>query len=177
VAAANGARHLHQRLRSSSTIAAPGPVDLSGWVVPSTRLPAGANGSSFLVQPIGREHRPRRVLSDPTRFRRRRRSAAAGGRPISSATTSTSSATNGKVAPRQHQLRCAPRAGARSTTPHIMDLVGYGSADCSEGLKTAPTLSNTTGGLPQSRRRPGHRRERRRLSFSLGERRSRAAPR
>jgi hypothetical protein len=28
--------------------------------------------------------------------------------------------------------------------PHIMDFVGYGTADCSEGLKTAPQLSNTT---------------------------------
>ena len=28
--------------------------------------------------------------------------------------------------------------------PHIMDLVGYGSADCHEGTSTAPTGSNTT---------------------------------
>jgi DNA/RNA endonuclease G (NUC1) len=52
------------------------------------------------------------------------------------------SATNGKVA--LVNSFDALLGGCPIYDPHIMDFVGYGSADCSEGLKTAATLSNST---------------------------------
>ena len=47
--------------------------------------------------------------------------------------------------------------------PHIMDLVGYGSADCREGTNTAPTGSNTTSIVPPGQRERRYRPERQRL--------------
>ena len=59
--------------------------------------------------------------------------------------------------------------------PHVMDFVGYGSADCREGTTTAPAPSNTHGDLPRRRRQHRHRQQRQRLRHGL--RHHRAEPR
>jgi DNA/RNA endonuclease G (NUC1) len=113
-------------------------VDLSGWSLQYS--PAASNGSSFLVQPIGGSIGPGQYYLIQL--------ASGGGAapplPVDANTIGNIniSSTSGKVA--LVNSFDSLLGGCPIYDPHIMDLVGYGTADCSEGLKTAPQLNNTT---------------------------------
>jgi endonuclease G len=115
-----------------------GPVDLTGWSFQYS--PAASNGQPFLVQPIGGSIGAGQYYLIQL---------ASGGNVGSLLPVDANiigniniSSTSGKVA--IVNSFDALLGGCPIYDPHIMDLVGYGTADCSEGLKTAPTLSNTT---------------------------------
>lgn len=114
------------------------PVDLNGWSFQYS--PAASNGSSFLVQPIGGS------IGAGQYYLIQLASGGNVGSPLPVDANIIGniniSSTSGKVA--LVNSFDALLGGCPIYDPHIMDLVGYGTADCSEGLKTAPTLSNTT---------------------------------
>ena len=113
-------------------------VDLSGWSFQYS--PAASTGSSFLVQPIGGSIGPGEY------YLIQLASGGAVGAPLPVDANIIGniniSASNGKVA--LVNSFDALLGGCPIYDPHIMDFVGYGTADCSEGLKTAPGLSNST---------------------------------
>ena len=53
--------------------------------------------------------------------------------------------------------------------PHVMDFVGYGSADCREGTTTAPCAKQHNRAIPSGRREHGHRQQRQRLRDGLAD--------
>jgi endonuclease G len=115
-----------------------GTVDLTGWSLQYS--PATSNGSSFLVQPIGGH------IGAGEYYLIQLASGGAVGSPLpvdaNIIGNINMSASNGKVA--LVNSFDALLGGCPIYDPHIMDFVGYGTADCSEGLTTAPALSNTT---------------------------------
>ena len=115
-----------------------GPVDLSGWSLQYS--PAASNGLPFLVQPIGGS------IGAGNYYLIQLASGGAVGSPLpwdaNIVGNINMAAGSGKVA--LVNSFDALLGGCPIYDPHIMDLVGYGTADCSEGLAAAPTLSSTT---------------------------------
>jgi endonuclease G len=119
-------------------------VDLTGWSLQYS--PATSSGSPFLVQPIGGH------IGGGEYYLISLASNAAVGALFDVEPNILGdlnlSGTAGKVAlvdsfdPLQ--------GGCPAYDPHIKDLVGYGSADCSEGGKAAAAPSNSTAALRKS---------------------------
>jgi endonuclease G len=115
-----------------------GPVDLTGWSL--QYAPAASNGQPFLVQPIGGS------IDAGQFYLIALASGGADGAPLPVDANVNGginmAAGSGKVA--LVNSFDALLGGCPVYDPHIMDFVGYGAADCSEGPGTAPTLNNTT---------------------------------
>ena len=115
-----------------------GPVDLSGWSVQYS--PAASSGSSFLVQPIGGS------IGAGEYYLIQLASGGAIGAPLPIDANIVGniniSASNGKVA--LVNSFDALLGGCPIYDPHLMDFIGYGTADCGEGQTTAPGLGNAT---------------------------------
>ncbi len=115
-----------------------GTVDLSGWSLQYS--PAASNGLPFLVQPIGG------IIGAGHYYLIQLASGGAIGSPLpvdaNIVGNINMAAGSGKIA--LVNSFDALLGGCPIYDPRLMDLVGYGTADCSEGPTTAPTLSNTT---------------------------------
>ncbi|HLK70146.1 MAG TPA: lamin tail domain-containing protein [Bryobacteraceae bacterium] len=113
------------------------PINLSGYSVQYASS-AGSFSASLTTA------LPNRTLQ-PGHYFLIQEAAGAGGTTAltaDAAGTVNMSATAGKVA-----LVNGTTAIASCTASNVVDLIGYGSANCSEGGSTAPTLSNTTAAL------------------------------
>jgi predicted extracellular nuclease len=112
------------------------PVNLTGWSVQY----GGANGTTWAVTPLA-------GTIDPGEYYLVRQAAGAGGTtplPTPDATGNTAmSATAGKVALRDSTAAAIGACPAGITA----DLVGYGGANCAEGLAPASATSNTLAAL------------------------------
>ncbi len=117
-------------------------IDLTGWSVQY----ASATGSAWQVTNLS-------GTLAPGHYYLVQEAAGSGcsgnpcGSPLPASDVTGSiamSASSGKVA-LVHGV--TPLTGACPTDPQIVDLVGYGTANCSEGSASAPTLNNTTAAL------------------------------
>ena len=110
-------------------------IDITGWSVQY----ASATGTSWQVTTLSGS-------LAPGQYYLVQEAAGAGGTtvlPTPDASGSIAmSATNGKVALAN---TATPLTGSCSTA--VVDLVGYGSANCFEGAGAAPALSNTTAAI------------------------------
>ena len=110
-------------------------IDLTGWSVQY----ASTTGTTWQVTTLS-------GTLAPGQYYLVQQAAGAGGTtPLPTPDASGSiamSATNGKVALAN---TATPLTGSCSTA--VVDLVGYGSANCFEGAGAAPTLSNTTAAI------------------------------
>src|SRR5438034_1872643 len=113
-------------------------VDVTGWSVQY----AAAAGTSWAATPLS-------GTIQPGQYYLVQEAAGAGGTtnlPTPDATgTIAMSATAAKVALLSSQTTIA--GGTSCPTSGVVDLVGYGGANCFEGSGAAPTLSNTTAAL------------------------------
>src|SRR5437870_12904629 len=113
-------------------------VDVTGWSVQY----ASAAGTSWAATPLS-------GTIQPGQYYLVQEAAGAGGTtnlPTPDATgTIAMSATSAKVALLSSQTTIA--GGTSCPTSGVVDLVGYGGANCFEGSGAAPTLSNTTAAL------------------------------
>jgi hypothetical protein len=111
-------------------------VNLAGWSVQY----ASSTGSSWQVTPLTGS-------IAPGQYYLVREAAGAGGTtdlPTPDATGGTSmSASTGKVA----LVSTTTALTGTCPTAGVVDLVGYGAANCVEGVSGAPTLTNTTAAL------------------------------
>ncbi len=113
------------------------PVDITGWSLQYAS--ATGSGWSFSLQPLGGSIGPGEY------FLIALASGGADGAPLPLANINgliNMSGTSGKVA--LVNSFDALTGNCPVGDPHIMDFVGYGSADCREGTSTAPSPSNTT---------------------------------
>jgi predicted extracellular nuclease len=111
------------------------PVSLTGWSVQYT----SSSGTSWQVTPLS-------GTIQPGQHYLVQEAQGAGGTadlptPDASGTIAMSG-TSGKVA-----LADVTTALSGSCPSLVVDLVGYGTANCFEGIAAAPTLSNTTAAL------------------------------
>src|SRR6185295_17982194 len=112
-------------------------VDIGGWSLQYAS--ASGNGWDFNKQPLGGTIAPGQYYLIALA------SGGAEGAPLPAANISgliNMSATNGKVALVNSFDGLVGNCPAAD--PHLMDLVGYGGADCREGTLTAPSPSSTT---------------------------------
>lgn len=111
------------------------PIDLTGWSVQYT----SAAGTAWSVTNLNG------VMVQPGRYHLVQEAQGAGGTtplPTPDSTgTIAMSATSGKVALVNNTTALA---GACPTGAQIIDIVGYGTANCFEGAAAAPLLTNTT---------------------------------
>jgi endonuclease G len=112
-------------------------VDIGGWSLQYAS--ATGNGWDFGKQPLGGTIGPGQY------FLIKLASGGADGLPVPDANITgqiNMSGTSGKVALVNSFDGLV--GNCPTSDPHVMDFVGYGSADCREGTTTAPAPSNTT---------------------------------
>src|SRR5205085_2848139 len=111
--------------------------DIGGWSLQYAS--ATASGWDFSKQPLGGTIAPGQY------FLISLASGGADGAPLPPANISgqiNMSGTSGKIALVNSFDGLV--GNCPISNPHVMDFVGYGSADCREGATTAPSPSNTT---------------------------------
>ena len=124
------------------------PVDLTGWSLQYAS--ATGSGWDFNKQPLGG------TIGAGEYYLIALASGGANG---------ARAAAGEHHRPDQHERRRAERSRSSTAStalvgncpigdPHIMDFVGYGSADCREGSTTAPARQQYDGALPQEQRQP-----------------------
>ena len=112
-------------------------VDIGGWSLQYAS--ATGNAWDFSKQPLGG------TIGPGEYFLVSLASSGPDGAPLPPANIAgqiNMSGTNGKVALVDDFDGLV--GNCPTTDPHVMDFVGYGSADCREGATTAPAPSNTT---------------------------------
>lgn len=126
-------RNDYVELYNASTV----PFDLGGWTVQY----ASATGTSWQIQPLGG------VVQPGEYYLVQLASGGATGAVLPTPNIAGSinmSATTGKIA---LVMGGDPLDGCPNGDALLVDLVGYGTANCREGAGNAPAPSNTTAGL------------------------------